>query len=361
LVADCKPLGDAPDDGSFHTSLEGEIGVKSLPFLKSEKDSGLFWDSAPRLLEEDKMRHFVIVSMVITAMLLTFRLVASAQQGAPGQTADAKPPRPGLEVPLVTPGPGWKACPHCENEAYKADGRKKANVDTRAFNLHDIAGVWSGNPNDLEVNGLPMNMTAVPSFTPYGRKLFEADQSDSPQWNSKDPENTCDPMGWPRWLTFNYGFEFVVLPDRVLQFFEWGHTWRDIWTDGRKLPPNPPIQRYLGYAVGRWEGDTFVVESNGYDDRSWLAQAPAQRTGTGRPGGYPHSDEMRIEERYKRINYGLLQVMLTVTDPKVYMTPWTTTGTITLIPNTEMAENFCVPSDSIHFNSENTIPTLPKQ
>jgi hypothetical protein len=361
LVADCKPLGDAPDDGSFHTSLEGEIGVKSLPFLKSERDSGLFWDSAPRLLEEDKMRHFVIVSMVITATLLTFRLVASAQQGAPGQTADAKPPRPGLEVPLVTPGPGWKACPHCENEAYKADGRKKANVDTRAFNLHDIAGVWSGNPNDLEVNGLPMNMTAVPSFTPYGRKLFEADQSDSPQWNSKDPENTCDPMGWPRWLTFNYGFEFVVLPDRVLQFFEWGHTWRDIWTDGRKLPPNPPIQRYLGYAVGRWEGDTFVVESNGYDDRSWLAQAPAQRTGTGRPGGYPHSDEMRIEERYKRINYGLLQVMLTVTDPKVYMTPWTTTGTITLIPNTEMAENFCVPSDSIHFNSENTIPTLPKQ
>jgi len=332
-----------------------------LPFLKSEKDSGLFWDSAPRLLEEDKMRHFVIVSMVITATLLTFRLVASAQQVAPGQTADAKPPRPGLEVPLVTPGPGWKACPHCENEAYKADGRKKANVDTRAFNLHDIAGVWSGNPNDLEVNGLPMNMTAVPSFTPYGRKLFEADQSDSPQWNSKDPENTCDPMGWPRWLTFNYGFEFVVLPDRVLQFFEWGHTWRDIWTDGRKLPPNPPIQRYLGYAVGRWEGDTFVVESNGYDDRSWLAQAPAQRTGTGRPGGYPHSDEMRIEERYKRINYGLLQVMLTVTDPKVYMTPWTTTGTITLIPNTEMAENFCVPSDSIHFNSENTIPTLPKQ
>jgi hypothetical protein len=361
LVADCKPLGDAPDDGSFHTSLEGEIGVKSLPFLKSERDSGLFWDSAPRLLEEDKMRHFVIVSMVITATLLTFRLVASAQQGAPGQTADAKPPRPGLEVPLVTPGPGWKACPHCENEAYKADGRKKANVDTRAFNLHDIAGVWSGNPNDLEVNGLPMNMTAVPSFTPYGRKLFEADQSDSPQWNSKDPENTCDPMGWPRWLTFNYGFEFVVLPDRVLQFFEWGHTWRDIWTDGRKLPPNPPIQRYLGYAVGRWEGDTFVVESNGYDDRSWLAQAPAQRTGTGRPGGYPHSDEMRIEERYKRINYGLLEVMLTVTDPKVYMTPWTTTGTITLIPNTEMAENFCVPSDSIHFNSENTIPTLPKQ
>jgi hypothetical protein len=332
-----------------------------LPFLKSKRDSGLFWESATRLPKEDKMRRLVMVSFAILATLLTFGLVASAQQGAAGQATDAKPPRPGLEVPLITPGPSWKACPHCENEAYKTEGRQKANVDTRAFNAHDISGIWSGTPNDLEVNGLPMSMTAVPSFTPYGQKLFEANQSDSPQWNSKDPENTCDPMGWPRWLTYNFGFEFLVLPDRVLQFFEWGHTWRDIWTDGRKLPPNPPILRYLGYAVGRWEGDTFVVESNGYDDRTWLAQAPAQRTRTGRPSGYPHSDEMRIEERYKRLNYGLLQLTLTVTDPKVYTAPWTTTGTITLIPNTEMAENFCVPSDGIHFHNENTIPTLPKQ
>lgn len=307
------------------------------------------------------MRNFAIAAIALLMTLLIPKPVRSAQQGATGQTADAKPPRPGLEVPLVTPGPGWKACPHCENEAYKARDRKRANVDARAFNAHDLSGVWSGNPNDLEVNGLPLNTAAVPPLTSYGQKLFDADQSDSPQWNSKDPVNICDPMGWPRWLTLNFGFEFVVLPDRVLQFLEWGHTWRDIWTDGRKLPPNPPISRYLGYAVGRWEGDTFVVESNGYDDRSWLDQARAQRTGTGRPGGYPHSDEMRIEERYKRLNYGLLQVTLTISDPKVYTAPWTTTGTITLIPNSEVAEHFCVPSDSIHFNNENTIPTLPKQ
>jgi len=307
------------------------------------------------------MRSFAIVSIALLATLLALRPVAFAQQGGPGQTADAKPPRPGLEVPLVTPGPGWKACPHCENEAYAAEGRKKANVDTRPFDMHDISGVWNGNPNDLTVNGIPLNMAAVPSFTPYGKKLFEADQSDSPQWNSKDPANTCDPMGWPRSLTFNFGFQFVVLPDRVLQFFEWGHTWRDIWTDGRKLPPNPPIPRYLGYAVGRWEGDTFFVESNSYDERSWLAQTPVQRSGTGKPGGYPHSDEMRIEERYKRLNYGVLQVTLTITDPKVYTAPWTTTGRVALIPNTELAENFCVPSDSINFNNENTIPTVPKQ
>lgn len=304
------------------------------------------------------MRNFAIVSIAFSATLLTGGPVAFAQQGNAGKTP---PPKPGLEVPLVTPGPGWKACPHCENQAYAAEDRKKANVDTRAFDAHDISGVWNGNPNDLTVNGIPMNVAGAPPFTPYGQKLFEANLSDSTQWNSKDPHNVCDPMGWPRLMTFNFGFQFVVLPDRVVQFFEWGHTWRDIWTDGRKLPADPPIPRYLGYAVGRWEGDAFVVESNGYDDRSWLAQTPVQRYGTGRPGGYPHSDEMRIEERYKRLNYGSLQVTLTINDPKVYTAPWTTTGTMALFPNTELAEGFCVPSDSINFNKESTIPTVEKK
>lgn len=304
------------------------------------------------------MRNFAIVSIAFSATLLTGGPVAFAQQGNAGKTP---PPKPGLEVPLVTPGPGWKACPHCENQAYAAEDRKKANVDTRAFDAHDISGVWNGNPNDLTVNGIPMNVAGAPPFTPYGQKLFEANLSDSTQWNSKDPHNVCDPMGWPRLMTFNFGFQFVVLPDRVVQFFEWGHTWRDIWTDGRKLPADPPIPRYLGYAVARWEGDAFVVESNGYDDRSWLAQTPVQRYGTGRPGGYPHSDEMRIEERYKRLNYGSLQVTLTINDPKVYTAPWTTTGTMALFPNTELAEGFCVPSDSINFNKESTIPTVEKK
>lgn len=299
------------------------------------------------------------VSLLALATLAAFGPIALAQQGATasGQTPPVNSSeRPGLEVPLVTPGPGWEPCPRCENQGYMAEGRKKQNVDTRPFDAHDISGVWSGNPADLETNGTRLDTKAVPAFTPYGQKLFEADQSDSPQWNSKDPLNICDPQGWPRWLTYNYGFEFVVLPKRVLQFFEQGHTWRDIWTDGRKLPPNPPIPRYLGYAVGRWEGDTFVVESNGYDDRSWIADAGFQAGH--RPGGYPHSDEMRVEERYKRLEYGLLQITLTITDPKVYTAPWTSSGLITLIPNTEIAEHFCVPSDNIYYNqsSEGTIP-----
>ena len=111
------------------------------------------------------MRHLVIVSVLSFATLLIFALLilspALAQQGAAGQSAGqaagANPPRPGFEVPLVTPGPGWKACPHCENEAYKKEDRKKASVDTRPFDAHDLSGIWSGNPNDLEVNGTPLD------------------------------------------------------------------------------------------------------------------------------------------------------------------------------------------------------------
>ena len=309
------------------------------------------------------MRTLAVLSVLLLATLLLLSLpilapVARAQRPA-AQTEGATPPRPGFEVPLVTPGPGWKACPHCENEAYKKEDRKKASVDTRPFDAHDLSGIWSGNPNDLEVNGTPLDTKSVPPFTPYGQKLFEANQSTTAEWNSKDPVNMCDPMGWPRWIAYNFGFQFVVLPDRVLQFIEWGHTWRDIWTDGRKLPADPPIPRYLGYAVGHWEADTFVVESNGYDDRSWLAGSGAN--GTRKPSGYPHSDQMRVEERYKRVNYGLLQFTLTITDPKVYTAPWTTTGRITLLPNVELAEHFCVPSETIQFNNESTIPSLSKQ
>jgi hypothetical protein len=278
------------------------------------------------------MRHFAIIGVVSLAALLGISPLALAQ-------------KPGLEIPVVTPGPGWKTCPRCENDAHVAEDRKKANVDTHPFDKHDISGVW-GN------SGVQFDLKMAPAFTAYGKQLYDGTRSDSDQWNSKDPMNVCDPLGYPREFTYNYGMEFVQLPERVLQMFEFGHTWRTIWTDGRKLPPNPPIQRYLGYSVGRWDGDTFVVETSGFDDRSWVTEDTRQSR-----NGFPHTDEMRIEETYKRLDYGKLQATLTVIDPKVYTAPWTTTGTITLRPNTEIGEHFCVPSDSISFNDQNTTPS----
>jgi hypothetical protein len=163
----------------------------------------------------------------------------------------------------------------------------------------------------------------------------------------------CDPLGYPRLFAYNYGFEFVVLPNRVLQFFEFGHSWRDIWTDGRQLPEEPPQPRWMGYAVGRWEGDTFVVESNGYDDRSWLSEDRRDRR-----WGFPHSDKLRVVERYRRTSYGTLDASLTIIDPEIFTKPWTTSGTIQLSPGTELWEYMCVTSESEAYNRDKLRPQV---
>ena len=97
------------------------------------------------------MRNFTIESVILLAAFLGSGRAAWAQ-------------KPGLEVPLVTPGPGWKTCPRCENEAHVAEDRKKANVDTHAFDPHDISGVWGD-------NGIELDLKTLPPFTPYGQTL----------------------------------------------------------------------------------------------------------------------------------------------------------------------------------------------
>ena len=288
------------------------------------------------------MRNVTIVSMVALAAVLVFLPAASAQKLELGK-------EPGLEVPEVTAGPGWKTCPRCQNNAHIRAAREKYKVDGHAFDPRDLSGVW-GN------NGIQLDIKNVPPMTPYGNELWEATQAEQvrpeiPPMNggqgSKDPMMHCDPLGYPRSFTYNYGFEFVHLPDRVVQFFEWGGYHRTIWTDGRKLPEEAPQLRWYGYNVGRWEGDTFVVESNGFEDRSWLDQ---DRRSMAR--GMPHSDEMRLVERWKRTSYGTLEVELTIIDPKVYTTPWTTKGTVDLRPGAELSEYWCVPTDSEEYNRD---------
>jgi hypothetical protein len=104
---------------------------------------------------------------------------------------------------------------------------------------------------------------------------------------------------------------FAQTSDEVLQFFEDGRTWRDIWTDGRKLPGDDAESRWYGYAVGHWEGDTFVVNSNNFNDATWLDQY-----------GSPHSDQMTVEERYHRVDHDHLEMTLNITDPMAYVGTW---------------------------------------
>src|SRR5215467_7475092 len=125
----------------------------------------------------------------------------------------------------------------------------------------------------------------MPPMTPWAKTRFDAEK---PGYGSRaapggnDPILQCDPIGFPRIVFMPTPFEFIQTSGRVLQFWEREHEWRAIWTDGRQLPADADPTWY-GYAIGRWEGDTFVVESAGFNDRAWLT-----------PTGYPHSDELRV-------------------------------------------------------------------
>ena len=180
------------------------------------------------------------------------------------------------------------------------------------FDPHDISGIWK-NPGGFDV-ALGNDR---PPMTDWGKEKWSKTRAsarnsplafgfyqDQKDWN--DPLFQCDPSGYPRNLDYS-NYRFVKLPNEFVEFFERDHVWRDLWTDGRKLPENPK-PRWYGYATAHWDGDTLVVESSGYDDRTWVD-----------PYGSIHSDQMHLEERYKRLDHDNLEFSLTLTDPKAYV------------------------------------------
>src|SRR5690606_32550216 len=120
----------------------------------------------------------------------------------------------------------------------------------------------------------------------------------------------CNPEGYPRITFFGRPVEFFHVPGRLLMLFEWQRALREVWLDGRRLPSDPEPAWY-GYSVGRWEGDTLVIESTGFDDRAWIDIY-----------GNVFSDQMRLEERWRRVGPDRLEVVFRLEDPKTYTRPW---------------------------------------
>ena len=109
--------------------------------------------------------------------------------------------------------------------------------------------------------------------------------------------------------------------------------YRQIFTDGRSLPVDP-LPTPNGYSVGKWDGDTLVVETNGFSDGQWLDQ-----------NGSPLTDAAKITERYRRVNYGSMELAITVDDPKAYIKPWTVKVNELIQPNTELMDYFCLENE----------------
>jgi hypothetical protein len=149
--------------------------------------------------------------------------------------------------------------------------------------------------------------------------------------NAKDnPDAHCLPMGFLQFHMHPQPRKIVQTPAITLIIFEANYGLRQIFTDGRKLPPPDANPTWEGYSTGRWEGDTLVVESSGFRDGGWLDV-----------NGSPFTDQLKLTERFTRVNYGTLRIDITVDDPKAYTKPWTVRITQRLTPEDELIEFVC--------------------
>ena len=233
---------------------------------------------------------------------------------------------------------------------------KAQAAKTQPFDPHDLTGIWVR--GKVPKGNAPLSGNRPP-MTPWGQAKFNAVRgsftySQAPgiappvapekEWN--DPMLQCEPAGYPRVMLQIFAplMRFIQTSNEVVEFFEWGHTFRDIWTDGRK-PLESPEPTYYGYSVGRWDGDTFVVDSNGFNDRTWTD-----------PLGSPHSDQMTLHEVFRRVDHDHLELVITLTDPKTYTKPWVSdTMDFDWAPksprseNEEFREDFCIYSEQTSF------------
>ena len=186
----------------------------------------------------------------------------------------------------------------------------------------------------MNADGLLVNLSdadRVAPFKPWAKAVYEHRQRSLLQ---HDPLLRCLPPGGPRQFQSLHGFQFIEQPElgRLLVLLGGGNrNWRVIDTDGRPLAQAAEVVNgYYGTSVGRWQGDTLVVESVGFNEKFWFTS-----------GGLPHTEALHLTERFSRPDLNTLEYDVTVDDPRTYTRPWTGGWTVLWVPDKDMQEYFC--------------------
>jgi hypothetical protein len=217
----------------------------------------------------------------------------------------------------------------------------------------DLSGVWHVQTHTLaemkrlygeNVDAIQVPGMEITTISKYGLNIFvDYKPEDVPlrpeaaeilrrrQTDSREqlPSTHCLPLGIPVSTMLSEVSKVSQAPGLIVIMLELNNSYRQIYTDGRKLPADP-FPSWLGYSTGRWEGDTLVVETNGLNDKGWLDAF-----------GHPQSESMHITERYHRRDFGHMDVETTFDDPKMYTRPFTVKVTHVLQPDTDILEYIC--------------------
>jgi hypothetical protein len=205
----------------------------------------------------------------------------------------------------------------------------------------DLSGIWqleapcpSDGCRDYPAGAEFLNFGAKLSgglpYQPWAADLVKQRTADL---GRDDPVAFCRPAGALRLLTFPPPRKIVQLPRLLVILSERDVTFRQVFTDGRPLPKDPEPS-FNGYSSGKWEKDTLVVETNGFRDGIWLDR-----------NGSPLTDAAKVTERFRRVNYGRLEIDVTVDDPKAYTRPWRTTLNQMLMLDTELLDYYCLDNE----------------
>jgi hypothetical protein len=181
----------------------------------------------------------------------------------------------------------------------------------------DLSGVWV--PTSTTLPG-------DPSYKPEFRKIYEERKAAK---SKDDPERKCLPDGAVRLNPLPY--KIAQRKDMIVELWEGNtHSYRRFFLDGRQHNLDLEPESYTGQSIGKWDGDTLVVDTVGFNDKTWLDST-----------GKPHSDAMHLTERYRRPDLGHLNVQLTIEDDKALTKPYTFNRTFTLAPTWELHEYVC--------------------
>ncbi len=263
-------------------------------------------------------------SLAVVGVLGVFSASLSAQW--PEQKDPRAPRTADGKVDLTAPAPKTADGKPDLSGVWQNVGRGQG-APREALSLDEKPTATFGNIGAGFKDGLPLQ--------PWAKALLDKRRAD----NSKDnPDVWCLPLGNQQFNVHSFPRKIIQTPGVIVMLYETHMGIRQIFTDGRALPKNDPQPWYFGYSVGRWEGDTLVVESTGFKDEGWLDI-----------NGSPLTEQGRTIERFRRTNYGTIEIEQTIDDPKAYTRPFTVRLNWRLMPDSEIMEMVCLENNqSIH-------------
>jgi hypothetical protein len=299
------------------------------------------------------MFKHLVVPAVVLFVGLSLSPALLAQSDAPtAPAAQAKPDQWNSIPPTKPQYAGRKAAPAPIRDisgvwdAAELDGGRQPSgaLEHPALTKPRGQGVEGGQPDETGIMR-PLH------YTPAGLEALKANKPSGPSVRqvpaalANDPVDQCDPIGFPRMELYELRtIELAQTANQVIYLNQFYGNYRIIWTDGRDLPKDPE-PRWNGYSVGKWVDDyTFVVETVGLNERSWLDHA-----------GRPHSEDLRVEERFHRVDHDNMELTVTINDPKMYTEPWQGLKNFPLHlqpAGFDMSELLCSPIDMAEYNKQ---------